>query len=325
MQRLKVIFAGTPEFAAQHLRGVLEQSHHDVIAVYTQPDRPSGRGKKLTASAVKVLAQAEGIPVYQPESLKTEAEQKQLVELNADIMVVVAYGLILPKAILAMPPLGCINVHGSLLPRWRGAAPIQRAIEAGDKQTGITIMQMDEGLDTGPMLNARPCNISDTDSAASLQNKLAVLGAEALLTTLDAFADNDSQPVAEVQEDGRATYAHKITKPDARIDWTQSAGALANKVRGFNPVPVAFTTLSAAPGAKGGDQNLRIWQANAVTNAHEAEPGTILASGHEGILVACDTDALLLTEVQLAGKKPMAVRDLLQGRAEQFKPGRCLG
>jgi methionyl-tRNA formyltransferase len=317
MQRLKIIFAGTPAFAAEHLRVLLEQSKHEVVAVYTQPDRPSGRGKKLTTSAVKALALAEDIPVYQPLSLKDEVAQLQMAELHADIMVVVAYGLILPKSVLAVPPLGCINVHASLLPRWRGAAPIQRAIEAGDEQTGITIMQMDEGLDTGPMLNRVSCAISETDTAASLQDKLAVSGAAALLMTLDAFADPGNQPTAEQQDDTLATYAHKITKQEARLDWHQPAQMLDSQVRAFHPVPVAFTTL--------GKDTLRIWQAKAVTYPHQAAAGSVLSCDSKGILVACHTDALLLTEVQLPGKRRMAVSDLLQGRAAMFAPGTQLG
>lgn len=317
MQRLKIIFAGTPAFAAEHLRVLLDQSRHEVVAVYTQPDRPSGRGKKLTASAVKALALAEDKPVYQPVSLRDGAAQQQIADLNADIMVVVAYGLILPKSVLAIPPLGCINVHASLLPRWRGAAPIQRAIEAGDEQTGITIMQMDEGLDTGPMLNRVPCTISDTDTAASLQHKLAASGPEALLRTLDAFADQGNQPIAEQQDGTLATYAHKITKQEARLDWHQAATTLDYRVRALNPMPVAFTTI--------GQDTLRIWQARAITHPHQALAGTILSSDSKGICVACHADALLLTEVQLAGKRRMAVSDLLQGRAAMFAPGTQLG
>lgn len=317
MQRLKIIFAGTPAFAAEYLRVLLDKAQHDVVAVYTQPDRPSGRGKKLTASPVKMLAATQEMPIYQPLSLKDKATQQQIAELNADIMVVVAYGLIVPKSVLTMLPLGCINVHASLLPRWRGAAPIQRAIEAGDEQTGITIMQMDEGLDTGPALSRVPCAITETDSAASLQARLAVAGASAMLKALDAFADPDNQPIAEPQDDALATYAHKITKEEARLDWALPALALSRKVRAFNPAPVAFTTLN--------NLNLRIWRASVIARRHEALPGTILSCAIDGILVACRADALLLTEVQLAGKKPMAVGSLLQGRGALFAPGTVLG
>ncbi len=322
MQRLNVIFAGTPEFAAQHLRFLLERSHHQIVAVYTQPDRPSGRGKKRAASAVKDLAVASNIPTFQPGSLKEPAAQRQMAGLNADIMVVVAYGLILPQVVLAMPRFGCINVHGSLLPRWRGAAPIQRAIEAGDSETGITIMQMDEGLDTGPMLSCVSETITDTDTAGTLQDKLAVIGAEALLTTLDAFGDvddlGDGKPlVAEHQDDTLATYAPKLTKQEARLDWSLSASTLDLKIRAFHPVPVAHATL--------GTETVRVWQARVVDQHHEARPGTILSSNREGILVACKANALLLTEIQLSGKRRMAVSDVLQGRGALFEQGKCFG
>ncbi len=317
MQRLKIIFAGTPVFAAEHLRTLLDQSRHQVVAVYTQPDRPAGRGKKLSPSAVKALALKEDIPVYQPRSLRDAVSQQQMAGLNADIMVVVAYGLILPKAVLAMPSLGCINVHASLLPRWRGAAPIQRAIEAGDQQSGITIMEMDEGLDTGPMLSRVSCSISETDTSASLQDKLAITGADALLRTLDAIAEPGSQRVAERQDEALATYAHKITKQEARVDWHQSARVLDCRIRAFYPVPIAFTSL--------GSDTLRIWRAKAVTYSHQAAAGTIMSCDRKGILVACHNDALLLTDVQLPGKRHMAVSDLLQGRTAMFAPGTQLG
>ena len=208
-------------------------------------------------------------------------------------------------------------MHASLLPRWRGAAPIQRAIEAGDIQTGITLMQMDEGLDTGAMLSTTACAISDTDTAGSLQDKLAILGAEAVLDMLGVFSSSDGKPNSEQQDDGLATYAHKITKTDALIDWYQSAETLDYKIRAFNPMPVAFTTL--------GKERVRIWQAGPIAQEHQAAPGTILSCDRNGLLVACQTDALLLTEIQLAGKRRMAVSDVLQGRAELFSPGTQLG
>jgi methionyl-tRNA formyltransferase len=317
MRRLKVIFAGTPEFAAQHLRTLLSWKQHDVVAVYTQPDRPSGRGKKMTASAVKELAVSKGIPVFQPGSLKSDETQRQIVELKANLMVVVAYGLLLPKAVLNIHDLGCINVHASLLPRWRGAAPIQRAIEAGDAETGVTLMQMEEGLDTGPMLSRAVCAISDTDTAGTLQDKLAVLGAEALLKTLDLISEFKGEPGTEEQNDSLATYAHKITKMEAQIDWAQSAASLDCKIRAFNPMPVAFTRLGA--------DTIRIWQARPTQQAHSVAPGTILSSDRNGIMVACGTNTLLLTEIQLAGKRRMAVKEVLQGRADLFVPGTQLG
>ena len=223
MKPLNIIFAGTPDFAARHLQALIN-SHHNVIAAYTQPDRPAGRGKKLTASPVKELALAHNIPVYQPGSLRKEPAQQQLAALNADIMVVVAYGLILPKVVLDTPRLGCINVHGSILPRWRGAAPIQRALWAGDKKTGVTIMQMDVGLDTGDMLLKTYLSIEDDDTSASLYEKLAQQGPNALLQALEALANGTL--AAEKQDEALANYAEKLSKEEARLDWTKSATQL---------------------------------------------------------------------------------------------------
>ncbi|HAD08236.1 MAG TPA: methionyl-tRNA formyltransferase [Porticoccaceae bacterium] len=314
---LKLVFAGTPDFAAHHLEVLLGQSRHQVVGVYTQPDRPAGRGKKLQPSPVKTLATAHDIPVHQPPTLKTEAEQKVLVDLKADIMVVVAYGLILPPRVLAIPPLGCINVHASLLPRWRGAAPIQRAIEAGDSESGVTIMEMEAGLDTGPVLYHSSCAIETTDTAGTLEERLSGLGPRALMTVLNHLADTGQPPACEPQNESLATYAHKITKQEAWLDWRLSAEVLARRVRAFNPAPVAHTRVEG--------QNLRVWQTQALDREHQALPGTVLVSDEQGILVACGQGALLLTELQLAGKRRVPVADLLRGHAALFAPGAHLG
>ena len=232
MNKLKLIFAGTPDFAARHLAALLS-SGHEVVAVYTQPDKPAGRGQKLTASPVKELALAHDLPVYQPASLRNEAAQAELAALGADLMVVVAYGLILPKAVLDTPRLGCINVHGSLLPRWRGAAPIQRSIWAGDAETGVTIMQMDVGLDTGAMIRKVSCPIAFDETSASLYDKLAELGPQALVDTLNAMAAGET--AAEAQDDALANYAQKLSKEEARIDWSMEAVAIERCIRAFNP------------------------------------------------------------------------------------------
>lgn len=311
---LKIIFAGTPEFAAQHLRALLD-SKHQVIAVYTQPDRPAGRGKKLQASPVKELALSAGIEVQQPLSLKSADSQAILAAYGADLMVVVAYGLLLPSAVLNLPRFGCINVHASLLPRWRGAAPIQRAIEAGDEQTGITIMQMDVGLDTGDMLSVHPCPILPRDNASALHDRLAGIGPPALLNTLQQLqlgAVNRHK-----QNDSLATYAHKLSKEEAEIDWSLPATQIDRRIRAFNPFPVAFTKLSG--------ENLRIYHADVHARNHSAVPGTILQADRELIVACGEQSALALQAVQLPGKKVMSVTDLLNGSASRVQPGTLLG
>ena len=239
---MKIIFAGTPDFAAAHLRALIDCGQHEIVAVYTQPDRPAGRGKKLTASAVKQLASEQGLTVLQPPSLKEADAQQQLAGFAADLMIVVAYGLILPQAVLDTPRLGCINVHGSLLPKWRGAAPIQRAVEAGDDETGICIMQMDAGLDTGPVISVARCAIEATDTSGSIYQKLSALGAPTLLAALEKLASGVA--VAEQQDDSQSTYASKIDKAEALIDWATPAETLARKVRAFNPFPATFSHLA---------------------------------------------------------------------------------
>ncbi len=313
MHQLKVIFAGTPDFAAQHLHALLDAGIN-VVAVYTQPDRPAGRGKQLTASPVKLLAQQHQVPVFQPHSLKEAAAQEQLAALQADLMIVVAYGLLLPAAVLEAPRLGCINVHGSLLPRWRGAAPIQRAIWAGDEQTGITIMQMDEGLDTGDMLFKLACPIEPDDTSASLYDKLAKLGPEGLLTTLDKLAQGQLQP--EKQQDALANYARKLSKEEALIDWQLPAAQLERCIRAFNPWPFSYLVIQ--------EQNVKIWQAQVLAESHTAIPGTVLRTGKEGIDAATAEGVLRLLRLQPPGKKPMLAHELLNSRQDWFVPGQPL-
>ena len=313
---MKIIFAGTPDFAASHLAALLDQGKHTVVAVYTQPDRPAGRGKKLKPGPVKLLAEQHGLPVMQPVSLKPPEAQQQLQAFEADLMVVVAYGLILPQVVLDTPRLGCINVHASLLPRWRGAAPIHRALEAGDAKTGVTIMQMEAGLDTGPMLLKAECEIEDDDSGGSLHDKLARIGCAALLEALDGLTDNSL--VAEVQNDALSNYAPKISKEEARLDWSCDATQLDLKIRAFNPFPVAFTTL--------GDARLRVWAAELeAAHPHQASAGTILKCDSRGIWVACGQGALVLSEIQLPGKKRLPVPAVLNSQAPLFAAGVQLG
>ncbi|KLV38788.1 methionyl-tRNA formyltransferase [Aeromonas caviae] len=310
MNKLKLIFAGTPDFAARHLAALLS-SGHEVVAVYTQPDKPAGRGQKLTASPVKELALAHDLPVYQPASLRNEAAQAELAALGADLMVVVAYGLILPKAVLDTPRLGCINVHGSLLPRWRGAAPIQRSIWAGDAETGVTIMQMDVGLDTGAMIRKVTCPIASDETSASLYDKLAGLGPQALVDTLDAMAAGDT--AAEPQDDALANYAEKLSKEEARIDWSMDAVAIERCIRAFNPWPISWFEVAG--------QTVKVWQAEVLPKAHGQAAGTLLKADKQGIEVATGQGVLRLLTLQPPGKKAMSVSDLLNSRRDWFEPG----
>ncbi|HDX8590737.1 methionyl-tRNA formyltransferase [Aeromonas dhakensis] len=310
MNKLKLIFAGTPDFAARHLAALLS-SDHEVVAVYTQPDKPAGRGQKLTASPVKELALAHDLPVYQPASLRKEEAQAELAALGADLMVVVAYGLILPKAVLDTPRLGCINVHGSLLPRWRGAAPIQRAIWAGDAETGVTIMQMDVGLDTGAMIRKMSCPIAADETSASLYDKLAELGPQALVDTINAMAAGDT--AAEAQDDALANYAEKLSKEEARIDWSMDAAAIERCIRAFNPWPISWFEVA--------DQTVKVWQAEVITQDHGQRAGTLLKADKQGIDVATGKGVLRLLTLQPPGKKAMSVTDLLNSRRDWFEPG----
>ncbi|AJI94022.1 methionyl-tRNA formyltransferase [Yersinia ruckeri] len=310
---LRVIFAGTPDFAARHL-DALTASRHQVVGVFTQPDRPAGRGNKLTPSPVKILAEQHHIPVFQPKSLRPEENQHLVADLNADIMVVVAYGLILPKAVLEMPRLGCINVHGSLLPRWRGAAPIQRSLWAGDKETGITIMQMDVGLDTGDMLHKIACQILPEDTSASLYNKLAELGPQGMLTTLQQLAVGQAKP--EVQDEQLVTYAEKLSKEEAKLDWSLSAQQLERCIRAFNPWPVSYFVIDEQP--------VKVWQAQVLPAVEDVQPGTIVQADKQGIQVGTAEGVLNITQLQPAGKKSMSAADLLNSRREWFTVGNQL-
>ncbi|QOR40134.1 methionyl-tRNA formyltransferase [Billgrantia diversa] len=317
---LRVIFAGTPDFAAASLAALLH-SQHRVVAVYTQPDRPAGRGRKLTASPVKSLALEHDLPVRQPETLKLVEVQGELADFEADIMLVVAYGLILPQAVLDIPRLGCLNVHASLLPRWRGAAPIQRAIEAGDSESGVTIMQMDAGLDTGAMLLTRRTPITATTTGGELHDTLAILGGEALVEVLDALADEGL--AATPQPEAGVTYAAKLSKAEAELDFSRPALELAAKVRAFNPWPVAWSIC--------GEERLRLLMAEAA-NLNDGEPtaapGTLLAPDADALRIACGLrgdEVLRITRAQLPGGKPLAARDLLNARDERLRPGRRLG
>lgn len=298
---LKILFAGTPEFAAHHLQALID-SDHEVLAVYTQPDRPAGRGKKLQSSPVKKLALAHDLAVLQPLKLKSEEDQQQLAGFNADLMVVVAYGIILPKAVLDAPKFGCVNVHASILPRWRGAAPIQRAIEAGDKESGVTIMQMDIGLDTGDMLKVSRCEIG-SDNSSQLHDKLAELGAPALLETLSEIERGDA--VASQQDDTLANYAAKIEKSEAEVNWGEHAEFIARKIRAFNPFPVAYTTLDG--------QRLKIHAARlAEVDSENTETGKLIIE-QDQLRVLCGTGSLFIETLQVPGKRAMPVSDYLNG------------
>ncbi len=310
MKSLRIIFAGTPEFASAHLQAILD-SQHQVIAVYTQPDRPAGRGQKRMPSPVKSLALEHSIPVFQPKSLKNEDTLKKLASLNADLMVVVAYGLILPQAILDIPKLGCINVHGSILPKWRGAAPIQRAIEAGDTESGVTIIQMDAGLDTGDILLKAFCPIHSTDTASDLHNRLIEMGQPALIQSLGDIASGSIHP--EKQDDNLANYAYKMSKEEARLDWQKSAQALNQKIRAFNPWPVAITTLD--------DMNIRIWEAMALEESSTERPGTLIKANKNGLDIACSEGTLRIKRLQLAGSRAMTVQELLNSKKVMFSTG----
>ncbi|PZT11848.1 methionyl-tRNA formyltransferase [Stenotrophomonas maltophilia] len=302
---MRIVFAGTPEFAVSSLRAAAR--HHEVVAVYTQPDRPAGRGRGLAPSPVKLEAVARGIPVYQPESLKDAAAQQQLRDLQPDLMVVVAYGLILPKAVLAIPTHGCWNVHASLLPRWRGAAPIQRAIQAGDAKTGVCLMQMEAGLDTGPVLLHQELPIAATDTGGQLHDKLAELGAQVLSDGL-CLLRAGIKPIARPQPEQGVTYAHKLDKAEARLDWAQDAGALARTVRAFNPWPIAEATLAG--------ERVRIHGAVALEADHGQAPGTVLAAGRDGIDIACGQGALRLRVLQREGGKAITAADYLNARRD---------
>jgi methionyl-tRNA formyltransferase len=300
---LRIVFAGTPDFAARHLEALLKASAN-IVGVYTQPDRPAGRGKKLQPSAVKQVALDNGIEVYQPLNFKADEDVQQLADLKPDLFIVVAYGLLLPKSILDIPTLGCINSHASLLPRWRGAAPIQRAIEAGDDKSGVTVMQMELGLDTGPMLHKVDTPIMPSDTGGTLHDRLAQLGSQAVVDVVAKFAQG--AVLGEVQNDELSTYAKKLNKDEALIDWRQDAQLVVQKIRAFNPAPMCYTLL--------GDHRIRILQAQVYPKTHTTMPGTVISVNDMGIIIACGNMAVSLEQVQLPGKKPMKVADLLNGK-----------
>ena len=302
---MKIVFAGTPEFAAVALEALIK-TEHEIVGVYTQPDRKAGRGQKLTASAVKLLGLEHSLPVYQPLHFKSSTEeglaaQQELAALNADVMVVAAYGLILPQVVLDTPKYACLNIHGSLLPRWRGAAPIQRAIATGDAETGVTIMKMAAGLDTGDMMFKTICPIDASDTSATLHDKLAIQGAEALIEVLKSeemlqhYLD-----IREVQDESLTVYAHKLSKAEAQIDWTQSAEQIDLNIRAFNPWPVAFTPLDET-------NNLRVWNSSlSKLVSNSAVAGEVIALDHDGVHVMCgDQKAICITNLQWPGGKAL--------------------
>jgi methionyl-tRNA formyltransferase len=310
---LRILFAGTPDFSVLPLQRLIDENFTPV-AVLTQPDRPAGRGRKLQAGPVKQAAAEAGITVHQPLTLKDDAAQKLISDLRPDLMIVVAYGLILPAEILRIPRYGCWNIHASLLPRWRGAAPIQRAIETGDKESGVCIMQMDEGLDTGPVLHRVNTPLDPEETGGSLHDRLAQLGATALLDCILKLSEG-VLPAAEPQPESGITYARKLEKAEARIDWSESATSLSRRIRAFNPWPVAWCMI--------GDERTRIWKARVINRDHEQAPGTVLATSKRGIDIACGEQVLQLLELQPPGKRVMIAADYLNartpsGRLENF-------
>lgn len=308
---LRIVFAGTPDFAVPSLRAAAQR--HEVVAVYTQPDRPAGRGRELTLSPVKREALLRGLPVLQPENFKTALSKDALRALKPDLLIVVAYGLILPQSVLDIPTHGCWNVHASLLPRWRGAAPIQRAIEAGDAQTGVCLMQMQKGLDTGPVLLSQSLPIDEAETGGQLHDRLAALGAQVLSDGLGLLRAGIC-PVAQPQPDEGVTYAHKLDKAEAKLDWSQPAVALANKVRAFNPWPMAEAVVAG--------ERLRLHGAialegdAALDESHAAAPGTLLRAGRDGLDVACGHGVLRIRVLQRDGGKAITAADYLNGRAD---------
>jgi len=310
---VRIVFAGTPDFAATALKALI-QAGHDIVGVYSQPDRPAGRGRKLVPGPVKQVALDSAIPVFQPLSLKSAEAQEELASLNPDVMIVAAYGLILPKAVLDIPTHGCLNIHASLLPRWRGAAPIHRAIAAGDRETGITIMQMDEGLDTGDMLLKVTTPIQPDDTGGSLHDRLADLGGEAIVEALGKLEKGELSP--EPQNNNEACYAHKLSKEEGHLDWQRSADELARLVRAFNPWPGTFTDL--------GDQRIRFHLAEALNHDSDQHPGTVLKREREGVDIACGSGTLRVTRVQLPGTRAQSVNDLINGGKPVLMPGQEL-
>jgi methionyl-tRNA formyltransferase len=319
---LRIAFAGTPDFAAQHLSALLNhtQDHWQVVAVYSQPDRPAGRGKKLQASPVKILAQEHNIPVHQPLSLNSADQQGLLKSLQLDVLVVVAYGLLLPQAILDIPRAGCLNVHASLLPRWRGAAPIERAILTGDNETGVSIMQMDAGLDTGDILLTLSTPLSPTDNSLTLTSRLLDLGCQGLLKILEQLhSESPFAPIqqATLEQNGTpGVYASKLKKSEALIDWNRPATELQRQINAFYPRSPAYCFLN--------NTRIRIIHSHADTEPLKAQPGTIVESSSKGLVISCQHSSLVVTQVQLAGKKASSIADILNGQTKLFSPGTIL-
>lgn len=311
---MRIIFAGTPDFSVPVLQALLD-ADHDICAVYTQPDRPKGRGRKMTYSPVKQRAMELGLEVVQPKSLKNEPAQQQMAAFDAELMVVVAYGLLLPKAVLSIPTRGCINVHASLLPKYRGASPIQAAILAGDKQTGITIMQMDVGLDTGDMILKKNCLIEPDDTSQTLHDKLATIGANAIVETLSQLSQ--AKAIFEKQDDSQASYAGKISKEDACIDWHKQAIDIERTIRAYNPWPVSYSLLN--------QKKVRIWQASIFDTVDTAkyQAGQIIEVGKARLLIACGSGILSVETIQLEGSKPMPIKDCLNAKRALFVEGQC--
>ena len=308
---MKIIFAGTPEFSASHLEFLLKQNEHSIVGVFTQPDRPSGRGRKLKPSPVKKVAERNQIPIFHPISFRDIASVKMVQKLQADLIIVVAYGLILTEAVLKLPRFGCINVHASLLPRWRGAAPIQRSIEAGDSETGISIMQMDTGLDTGDVLATSRCTIGPADNAESISRKLCDLGGPALLNTIQLIAQGRSIPIP--QNDSLSCYAEKIKKNEALINWHSDSVVIERKIRAFNPSPGAYSIIDS--------KRIKVFSAINLQKRSTESPGTILTIDKMGLEISCGKGNLLLEEIQLEGKSRIHVREMLKSRMRFFRVG----
>jgi methionyl-tRNA formyltransferase len=316
---LNIIFAGTPDFAADSLRALID-ANHNIVAVYTQPDRPAGRGKKQHKSPVKILAESAAIPVCQPEKLTDVSAQQELAAWQADLMIVAAYGLLLPAAVLTIPRLGCINIHASLLPRWRGAAPIQRAIQAGDQQTGITIMQMDEGLDTGNMLLKSSVEIYPVDTGGSLHDRLAMTGANAILEYLQqlkrTIQAGKRPDIGEPQDNTLACYAKKLSKQEALIDWQQDAPQICRTIRAFNPWPVTFLIQNG--------ERIRIYEAEPADSATNACAGTVIEKSKQGIVIACGAGAIRILKLQLPGAKAIDAQAFFNGGKAILNTGSCV-